>query len=582
MIQRYLLRGVRASLPLLALCGVLASAVTANASSSSHESASNDLGEAIAEALLGWLPDQLEALGVPGAAVAVIGNREIVRQEVYGVTGGPGSSPITPETIFCVRSISKSLTALAVLMAVQDGLVDLDTPISEYLPDLRLRSRFDEHPEDLMTLRHMLSHWAGFTHDPPVGIDLDQPGYFERYIERVSETWLRFPVGYRLEYSNYGLDLAGYILQTRSGKPLARYLQEKVLGPIGMVDSSFDLVSVEGATDRAVGHDGQGHAVPIRFPEIAAAGLYSSIRDMSRYAQFHLNDGVVNGRRLLREDLMEQAHSIQFARPGQRTGYCFGLWREPVGNTFSLYHEGGGRGFGSHMILYPELGLGVVALTNKEYQGLTGFAGRVIMNGPIINRYGPTPIADAGLDRMERLDIEDPRLKPLLGRYGDSPGVVIGFESGVLGLRSSETSFLPLTFYEEGGELVGMYGSTMETRFLPSLGSRPGSMMTLSRTVSNSNSHYLDYNDSPLDPPGPARPEWQAYVGEYEVLWEDEPGSTATVEVRNGYLYFRDGKCEEHEPGLFFLYDGQSLDFRSSPPTFSYQEIKKQECRTEP
>jgi CubicO group peptidase (beta-lactamase class C family) len=566
---------LRVSVTLLTLCGLLIGVASATGTPSSGEESSTELGEAVAEALLGWLPDRLEDSGVPGAAVTVVGRQEIIREEVFGVAGAPGSSPITPDTIFLIRSISKSVTAIAVLMAVQDGLVDLDAPISEYLPEFTIPSRFEEHPEDVMTLRHMLSHWAGFTHDPPAGLDLDKPGYFERYIERVGETWLRVPVAYRLHYSTYGLDLAGYILQIRSGLPFARYLQEKVLGPIGMTRSSFDLVSVELEGNRAIGHDGQGDVTPVPFPEIAAAGLYSSIRDMSRYAQFHLNGGDVNGRRLLREDLMEQAHSIQFARPDQRTGYSFGLWREPVGGTFSLYHEGGGRGFNSHMILYPELGLGVITLTNKEYQGLTGYVGRIVMSGPIVNRYGPVPVADPGIESMERLDVRDPRLKPILGRYGDSPGVVVGFENGVLGLRSSETSFLPLTFYDDGGELVGMYGSTNEVRFLPPLPNQPGSMMMVSRTVSNSNSHYLDFNDSSLDPPGPANPEWSSYVGEYYVLWEDEPGSSATVAIRNGYLYFRDGKCEEHEPGLFFLYDGETLDFRSSPSTFANQAITK-------
>ena len=191
------------------------------------------------------------------------------------------------------------------------------------------------------------------------------------------------------------------------------------------------------------------------------------------------------------------------------------------------------------------------------------------MSGPILNRFGPTPVADSGVESMKQLDPNDRRLRPILGRYGDSPGVVIGFEHGVLGLRSSETSFSPLAFYEDGGELVGMYGSTMEAHFLPRLGDRPGSMMMVARTVSNSNSHYLDFNDSVLDSPGPAKPEWQEYVGEYEVLWEDEPISSVIVEVRNGYLYFRDGRCQEYEPGLFFLYDGQTLDFRTSPATFS-------------
>ena len=80
------------------------------------------------------------------------------------------------------------MTALAVLVAVQDGLVDLDTPIAKYLPEFTINSRFDPHPESRITLRHMLSHWAGFTHDPPLGIDLDQPGYFERYIGRISDS----------------------------------------------------------------------------------------------------------------------------------------------------------------------------------------------------------------------------------------------------------------------------------------------------------------------------------------------------------------------------------------------------------
>jgi len=563
------------SLSGLALCLLLTSSGSAGEPATTQEAATGEVAAAIAITLSEWLPGELKERNVPGAAAAVVDDSRIVWEGVFGHTDGPGSSPITPDTIFCIRSISKSVTALGVLVAVQEGLVNLDTSISEYLPDFTVHSRFEEHPEHLITLRHMLSHWAGFTHDPPVGLDMDQPDYFQRYIESFSDTWLRFPVGYRHHYANRGVDLAGYIVQVRSGKPFAEYLQERVLGPIGMDHSTFSLERVEQIQDRAVGHDTHGEAVPVPLPEIPAAGLYASIRDMSKYVQFHLNGGGVNGRSLLRADLIEQYHSIQFARRDQRTGYTFGLWSEVVSNTYSLYHEGGGRGFGSHMIVYPELGVGVVILTNREYHGLTGWEGRRVVNGPIINRYGPIPVADAGLRRMQLLDIEDPRLVPILGRYGDSPGWVVGFESGVFGLRMSEYSFAPLTFFDDGGELVGMYGSTTEVRFLPPHGNHPGSMMTVSRTHSNSNSHYLDFNDSTVDPPGPAKPAWQEYVGEYDVLWEDEPTSTVAITIKNGYLYFRNGKCKEHEPGLFFLYDGEALDFRSSPPTFATQEIRR-------
>jgi CubicO group peptidase (beta-lactamase class C family) len=558
----------------LALPGLVAAARSA-AVPSAEKPAGTELAEAIGRTLSGWLPEQLRERGVPGAAVAVVASDGVVWQETYGVMAGAGSSPITENTVFCIRSISKSVTALGVLVAVQDGLVDLDAPISTYLADFSPPSRFDERPEDLMTLRHLLSHWAGFTHDPPADLNLDQPGYFERYIGRISDTWMRFPVGYRHHYANYGVDLAGYILQHRSGKSFAEYLREKLLEPLGMEDSTFDLQEAVQRENRATGHDSDGDVVPVPLPEIPAAGLYSTIRDMARYTQFQLNGGVVDGRRILREDLMEQYHSIQFAREDQRTGYCMGLWREPVGATVSYYHEGGGRGFGSHMIFYPELGIGVVLLTNREYHGLTGLEGRALTNAPVINRYGPLSVADPGLARMQKLDIDDPRIAERLGRYGDSPGMFIGFENGVLGIRLNENRFLPMTFYEDDGELVGMYGALREARFLPELGSQPGSMMTVSRAYSNSNSHYLEFNDSPLDPPGPAKEEWQEYLGRYDVLWEDEPYSEASITIQNGYLYFRGGKCREHEPGLFFLYDGEALDFRSDPPTFANQVIRK-------
>jgi CubicO group peptidase (beta-lactamase class C family) len=544
-------------------------------SQSSQGSSKDGLGEAIAVALSGMLSDQLAELGVPGAASAVVDGDEIIWEEVYGVTNGPGSPPITFDTIFCIRSISKSVTALAVLVAVQDGLVDLDTAISKYLPEFTVNSRFEEHPEDTITLRHMLAHWAGFTHDPPVGIDLSQPGYFERYVATIPDSWLKTPVGYKHYYSNYGYDLAAYILQLRSGKPFAEYAKEKVLDPIGMTSSTFDLDEVARREDRAIGHLREGAVVPVPLPAIAAAGLYSTIRDMSRYAQFQLNRGVVNGRRIIREDLMEQYNTIQFAHRDQRTGYCFGLWREVVSNTFSFYHEGGGRGFGSHLIFYPELDIGAVTLTNMEYHGLTGYLGRVAMNGPIIDTFGPLPIADAHLDRMTPLGVDDPRVQSVLGRYGDSDGAVVGFENDVLGLWVSADQFVPMTFYDDGGELVGIYGTVSEARFLPPLGSKPGPMMLIIRSHNNSNSHYLDFNDSSQDSHGPDKPEWQQYVGDYDVLWEDNPYTTAAIEIRNGYLYFRDGKCEELQPGLFVHYDGEILDLRASPLTYANQEIRK-------
>jgi hypothetical protein len=213
-----------------------------------------------------------------------------------------------------------------------------------------------------------------------------------------------------------------------------------------------------------------------------------------------------------------------------------GLWREVVSNTVSFYHEGGGRGFGSHLIFYPELGIGIVTLTNMEYHGLTGYLGRRAMNGPIIEAYGDLPDVEARLDRMRRVDRADPRVQSVLGRYGDSQGATLGYENDVLGIRIDAERFFPMSFLDDAGELVAVYGNNTEARFLPPLGKKPGSMMTVNRRWDNHNSHYLEYNDSPHDPRGPNKSGWQQYVGEYDVIWEDNPSSTVAIEIRNGYV----------------------------------------------
>jgi CubicO group peptidase (beta-lactamase class C family) len=535
----------------------------------------DSLPEAVAATLEEWLPAQLRESGVPGAIVAVVGGAKVVWEAAYGKVGSPQSRPVDTETLFAVRSVSKSVTALAVLMAVQEGLVDLDAPISDYLPDFSVHNRFGAHPERRMTLRHLLSHRAGFTHETRL-TDSDDDD-FPRYVKSISDTWLRFPVGYRLAYANLGVDLAAHILQVRSGVPFPRYVKDKVLDPIGMTHSTFDFKVVEREENRAIGHAPDGDVVPLRFPELASAGLYSNARDMARLVQFHLNAGVVDGKRVLRDDLVEQYHSIAFARPGQRSGYGFGLVREVTGHTFSLYHEGGGRGFQSLMIVYPELGYGIVLLINRDGNGLTGQPGREVMNGPIFERHGPNIVADPDTSRMLSVKPDDPRVSSVLGRYGGEDGWVIGYEDEVLGVRTSPDSFYPLVVYEDRGELVGIFGAFSEIRFLQPDGAQPRTLMIVNRRYSNDHINYQALNDSPADPPGPDRPEWREHVGEYEVLWRGEPDRTVGVTLRNGYLYYGERKCVEHEPGLFFSNDGEAIDFRSDPPTAANLKLRRTE-----
>ena len=211
--------------------------------------------ESIIEEYKSKIPKLMKKDCLPGLSIALVDKYGVVWSKVYGFTDRKKKKPVTPDTIFSIQSMSKTFTATGVMVAVQDGLVDLDAPITTYIPNFRVNSRFEINPQEKMTLRHLLSHRAGFTHEAPIGNN-NYPDFpsFEAHIESISDTWLRYPVGQRYCYSNLGIDLAGYILQVVSGKPFVQYMKEEVLGPIGMKNSSFDWNAIRNSENRAIGH----------------------------------------------------------------------------------------------------------------------------------------------------------------------------------------------------------------------------------------------------------------------------------------------------------------------------------------
>ena len=182
---------------------------------------------------------------VPGLAVVVVDGDRVLWQEGFGSTDSDGAA-ITVDTIFSAQSTSKTFTATAVMLAVQAGLVDLDVPITTYLPDFTVHSAFEPHPERRITLRMLLSHTAGFTHEAPLGNNYDpEPGAFDAHVRSISATWLRFPVGTGYAYSNLGIDLAGHILEVVLGKPFPVLMRDLLLAPLGMDHSTFDRARVQ-------------------------------------------------------------------------------------------------------------------------------------------------------------------------------------------------------------------------------------------------------------------------------------------------------------------------------------------------
>jgi CubicO group peptidase (beta-lactamase class C family) len=157
----------------------------------------------LARRLNSEIPELLEDHHLPGLAIAICDASGVLWAAAFGVKKVGSAEPVTTETMFGVQSISKLYTATAAMLAVHDGLVELDVPITTYLPEFAVRSKFEAHPERCMTLRHLLSHTAGFTHEAPVGNNyLVGRASFAAHCRSIATTWLRFPVGHHHEYSS--------------------------------------------------------------------------------------------------------------------------------------------------------------------------------------------------------------------------------------------------------------------------------------------------------------------------------------------------------------------------------------------
>lgn len=309
----------------------------------------------------GSIPKTMDEHKIPGLSIAVVDRDGILWSAGFGRTGNRRQR-VTPETLFSIQSMSKTFTATAVMIAVQDGLVDLDTPITKYLPEFTVKSRWEENPQQKMTLRHLLSHTSGLAHEAPIGNNLDTLyDSFEEHVMSIQDTWMRHRVGAKHSYSNLGIDLAGYILQVRSGKSFADYMKMKVFDPLGMSTSSVDYDFVKKHPDRALGRMPFIAEVPVAIPMIAAGGVYTNAAELARFVQFHLNRGQINGRRILDAHLIDAMWTSSAVSPGYGLGIAIGKKHD----TYCLNHNGGGFGFASTMTWYPEHGIGCVVLTNS-------------------------------------------------------------------------------------------------------------------------------------------------------------------------------------------------------------------------
>ena len=221
---------------------------------------------------------------LPALSIALVDDQQIVWAKGFGFADPKSKTPATAETIYRVGSVSKLFTDIAVMQLVEQGKIDLDAPVTRYLPNFRPRNSFGKD----ITLRQLMSHRSGLVREPPVG------NYFEttepslaRDHRQSQQTALVYPPESHTKYSNAAIATVGFVLERTQREPFAKYLKRSVLDPLGLGRSSFEPTP-EITKDLAKAYmwtvDGRVFEAPTFELGMSPAGsMYTTVTDMGRF-----------------------------------------------------------------------------------------------------------------------------------------------------------------------------------------------------------------------------------------------------------------------------------------------------------
>ena len=488
---------------------------------------------------------------LPSVAVALIDDQDTVWQEAFGLANLEKKQPAEPDTVYRLWSVAKAYTAVETLRLVEDGLVDLDTPITEYIPDFALQSRFlDSGP---ITIRSILTHRSGLPRNGCHRVDLN-PNVLSDLVTSLKDCYQTYPVGYRYRYSNVGFNLLGYLIEEIRGEPFPNYLRNELFLPIGMENTTFLRMHLPAQAEVAPGYEFyEGEDYPYEqgdITNVASGNLYATIEDMGKFVQFIFRDGEANGVKLLAPETLQEMFVEQAS--SARDPHTMGLgWKmnRVLGSEMLFWHDGGpSEGTGSLVAFLPDRKLGVVLIANG-----TTFDGSVsvplaveFLELMLETKYGLVSLQE---EPQATVEIERTILEKYVGNYivggevmdvyldGDQlKGSVYGFTFNLDPL--SETLFQPHNWLADIG-LASLLGAPVDLRQLK-VEFMAGDEISPDHMIIHLGK--ISYEICPEYPEiGEIPPLWEKLTGEYDLITRLPSGTLSTEVLGQTNIWVEDG-----------------------------------------
>ena len=378
-------------------CPLCTSALAHTPVSAPSNYSAPQLNRADLEAWLdGLVPYALEDGDIAGLLVSVVKDGQVLLEKGYGYADIAKKTRMDSErSVANVASVSKTFTATAVMQLVEQGKLDLDRDVNDYL-DFKIPPAFGKP----VTLRNLLTHTAGFEetsyrrYDPPLTLRQNLLMIPDRI----------YPPEAVPAYSNYGLNLAGYIVARVSGESISVYIERHILEPLGMSHSTFHMTLPEAlqpfaVKNYALASSGVPYApntIAEMMPTEAPAGaLSTTAHDMTRFMLAHLQKGRYCDHQLLEPQTLELMHAPAFTPVAGAQAVALGSFLDDYKGHRAIGHSGDGEGLHSEMRLLPAQNIGVFTAVNSDgvVQGIfpAAFMLRTKLFEQFMDRYFPTP-----------------------------------------------------------------------------------------------------------------------------------------------------------------------------------------------
>jgi len=365
---------------------------------------------------------------LPSVAVTLIDDQDIIWQETFGTANLEENTPAESNTVYKLWSVAKVFTAIEIMRLVEEGAVDPNAPITDYISDFSIQSRFAA--SEPVTVRGILTHRSGLPRQGCQWVDFS-PDALPALVASLEDCHLAYPPHYRFKYSNIGIDTLGLVIEELRGTLFPIYMRESLLVPIGMNDSAFLRSQIPAQRHPAPGYEYyDGEYYPYEQNDIAnmpSGNLYSTIEDMGTFVKFIFRDGKANGEQIIHPETLEAMVMVQTtsARDPQPMGLGWKI-AQVFGSERMVWHDGGpSEGTGALVAFLPERKLGVVLIANgATFDGSVSVALAMdILETMLETKYGVTVPPEKPLEVAK---IDQTILQNYAGKYvafGDVMGV---------------------------------------------------------------------------------------------------------------------------------------------------------------